>query len=246
MIANALLFALHDARIGVQNGAATSTNLPLQGNDKADGELAAQSGRAMSNHKPKVLGLGLSKTGTKSLSRALRFFGYSNHSWDEALFEQWFAGDSAAVLAVADAHDCVEDWPFLALYRELMDRYGASARYVLTLRRTPEIWLDSLIAHAERIDPRHAAHRQMAFGHADPARHRAEYLAYYANHNDGVRKAIAERGLSHRFAELCLETEDGWAGLCRLIGRPAPNAPFPHENRRPRRPDASRRPLRTA
>ena len=31
--------------------------------------------------------------------------------------------------------------------------------------------------------------------------------------------------------ELCWERGDGWAELCRAIGEPAPDEPFPHANR---------------
>ena len=188
----------------------------------------------MTGKKPKVLGLGLSRTGTKSLREALMFLGYSNHTWDPILHERWFAGDLQALYAATDTHDCVEDWPFLAIYRELMDRYGEQARYVLTLRRSPEIWLDSVIAHANRIPAHHAIHRSMAFGYDDPENYRAEYLAYYDRHNDGVRAAIAERGLGHCFAEVCWEKGDGWGKLCGLIGRTPPDRPFPHCNQRPK------------
>lgn len=190
----------------------------------------------MTAKKPKVLGLGLSKTGTQSLGEALLILGYTNHSWSASLHEKWYAGDLESVFAVTDAYDSVEDWPFLAAYRQLMDRYGEQARYVLTIRANPEIWLDSTIAHAERIAPEHSVHRRMAFGYDDPKRYRAEYLAYYRRHNDGVRAAIAERGLQHCFAELCWESGDGWSELCKLIDRAPPACPFPYCNRRPELP----------
>jgi hypothetical protein len=186
----------------------------------------------MAEARRKVIGLGLSKTGTKSLQQALVSIGYSNHTWSPALFERWHGGDIAAVLAAADAHDCVEDWPFLAVYRGLMDHYGASARYVLTLRQSPEIWLDSVIAHADRT-PEHNEHRRMAFGYDHPKGHEPEYLAFYEAHNSGVRTAIEEHGLGHCFVELCWENGDGWARLCSLIEQVPPKRPFPHSNRRP-------------
>lgn len=187
----------------------------------------------MAEPRLKVLGLGLSKTGTKSLQRALVSMGYSNHTWSPELLERWHGGDIAAVLAAADAHDCVEDWPFLAAYRELMDRFGRSARYILTVRKSPEIWLDSVVAHADRTGPQHDVHRRMAFGYDHPRGHEAEYLAFYERHNAGVRAAVEERGLEKCFAELCWENGDGWAELCALIGQPPPERRFPHANRRP-------------
>lgn len=193
----------------------------------------------MTAKKPKVLGLGLSKTGTQSLGEALLILGYTNHGWSATLHERWYAGDLESVFAVTDAYDGVEDWPFLAAYRQLMDRYGDQARYALTLRASPEIWLDSTIAHAERIAPEHSVHRRMAFGYDDPKRYRVEYLAYYQRHNAGVRAAIAERGLEHCFAELCWENGDGWRELCKLIDQAPPACPFPYCNRRPESPHAN-------
>jgi hypothetical protein len=180
-----------------------------------------------------VIGVGLSKTGTKSLQQALVSLGYSNHSWSPELMERWYHGDIAAVLAVADSVDCVEDWPFLAAYRDLMDRYGSSARYVLTIRSSPGVWLDSVVAHADRVGPRYDIHRRMAFGYDHPRGHEAEYLAFYERHNAAVRAAVAERRLGQCFAEFCWETGDGWPGLCALIGAAPPARPFPHSNRRP-------------
>lgn len=187
----------------------------------------------MNSTKPKVFGLGLSKTGTKTLQTALVSLGYTNRSWDPALLFEWDKGNVDALFAVTDAYDCVEDWPYLAAYRELMDRYGASARYVLTVRKTPAIWLDSVIAHADLVGPEYDVHRRIAFGHDHPRGHEAEYLAYYEKHNASVRAAVAERNLQGCFTELCWENGDGWAELCSLIGRSTPAHPFPHSNRRP-------------
>src|SRR5687767_6917581 len=50
----------------------------------------------MADPTPKVLGLGLSKTGTKSLRQALVSMGYSNHTWSPELLERWHGGDIAA------------------------------------------------------------------------------------------------------------------------------------------------------
>jgi hypothetical protein len=196
-------------------------------------EMMAQKMMGIDLSKPKVLGVGLSKTGTKTLQSALTSLGYSNHSWDPALLFEWHKGNFEAIFAVTDAHDCVEDWPFLAVYRELMDRYGASARYVLTTRKTPEIWLDSVIVHADLVGAEYDIHRRIAFGHDHPRGNETEYLAYYEKHNAGVRAAINERRLQGCFAELCWENGDGWDELCRLIGEPPPTQPFPHSNRRP-------------
>lgn len=187
----------------------------------------------MKSPKPKVFGLGLSKTGTKSLQQALVSLGYSNRSWDPELLLAWHHGDIDSLFAVTDEYDCVEDWPYLAAFRQLMDRYGTSARYVLTRRKNPAIWLDSVIAHADRVGPDYDLHRRIAFGYEHPRGHEREYLAFYDRHNADVKAAISDRNLEDCFAELCWELGDGWDELCRLIGQTPPIRAFPHSNQRP-------------
>lgn len=187
----------------------------------------------MKSTKPKVFGLGLSKTGTKSLQQALVSLGYSNRSWDPELLIAWHQGNIDSIFAVTDAYDCVEDWPYLAAFRELMDRYGASARYVLTTRKNPAIWLDSVIAHADRVGPDYDLHRRIAFGYEHPRGHEREYLDFYDRHNADVKAAVSDRNLESCFAELCWESGDGWDELCGLIGQAPPARPFPHSNQRP-------------
>lgn len=182
----------------------------------------------------KVIGLGAGKTGTKTLQAALALLGYTNCSWSFDLIEAWARGDVAAVLSAVDAHDCVEDWPFAALYAECMDRYGRNARYVLTVRETPEVWLESAIAHADRSGPKYDPLRRLIFGYDHPRGNEERHLAFYRRHNAAVHAAVVGRGLQDCFLEACWEHGDGWEELCSLIGESVPvGLSFPHENRRP-------------
>ena len=182
--------------------------------------------------RPKVFGLGLSRTGTTSLNRALRSLGYDCHGYDPALLKAWKAGDVASLFLVTDRYNGFEDWPYPLAFREIMDRYGASARYILTTRSSPETWLASYMAHADRKGPDTAVYRRMAYGFDHPRGHEGEHLAFYSNHNAAVHQAIEDRGLQSCFAEVCWEHGDGWGELCALTGQPVPNRSFPHVNRR--------------
>jgi hypothetical protein len=177
-----------------------------------------------------VIGIGLNKTGTTTLAVALGLLGYGPHvSNRRDLLALYRAGDPGPALAAVDAAESCEDWPFPLMYRELFDRFGAAARYVLTVRRDPQAWLASLKAHALRTPPdRHA--RLLAYGWAYPHGAEAHHLDFYVRHNAEVRAFFRERGAEHLLLEACWEAGDGWEALCGFLGRPVPPVPFPHAN----------------
>ena len=89
----------------------------------------------------KVFGIGLNKTGTKTLQRALLGLGYQRHqSCRRDLLAAYRAGRIEDVFAVTDANESFEDWPYPLLFRDLYFRYGDGARYILTTRRDAAVW----------------------------------------------------------------------------------------------------------
>lgn len=179
----------------------------------------------------KVFGIGLNKTGTKSLQSALRMLGFERHqSCRHDLLAAFRAGRLQEVFAVTDANESFEDWPYPLLFRELYARYTDRARYILTTRRTPATWLDSLKQHALRTPPDGHA-RILAYGHAYPHGLEREYLALYDRHITDVRAFFAHHGASHLLLEVCWETGDGWRELCPFLNEPIPAVPFPFENK---------------
>lgn len=178
----------------------------------------------------KLFGIGLNKTGTSTLGACARLLGFRHVSCRRDLLIRLRQGSLDELFAVCDAHDSFEDWPYPLAYRELFERYGDGARYVLTVRRSPEAWLRSLKNHALLTQP--DAHcRLLAYGHAYPHGFEREHLAFYERHNAEVVAFFRERGASHLLATLCWEEGHGWPELCRLLGEPVPDLPFPHANR---------------
>ena len=159
----------------------------------------------------KVFGLGLNKTGTSTLGVCFKHFGFRHVSCRPDLLRSYRAGNLAPIWGVADAHDTFEDWPWPLMYRELYERYADCARYILTVRSSPEVWLESLKKHSLRTHPsRHC--RMDAYGYNYPHGHEAEHLAAYAKHNAEVRAFFA--GCPELFLEVCWENGEGWGPLC--------------------------------
>jgi len=193
----------------------------------------------------RIIGAGLPRTGTASLTTALEQLlgGRCYHmqvipghpfdlgdGWEEALrdetpdWERVFADYSAAV-----------DWPASAFWRELSVAYP-DAPVLLSYRDSAETWLASVeatilpygrLAQApEWPEKRGLAQLFAHFAGTEAWDDRATLLAAYDRHYAAVRAAIPP----HRLIEW--PTGAGWEPLCAALHLPVPADPFPWTNRR--------------
>lgn len=180
---------------------------------------------------PLVFGIGLSKTGTTSLGVALQQLGFRHKSYDAELLEKWHFGKVDEVLAGMEAYSSFEDFPYPLMYDVLMRRYGRSARYVLTVRKSPEIWLESVKAHALRAHPERSRYRKMAYGFEYPHQNEKAHIEFYNDHIRSVKAASVAHNVSDLLIQVCWEQHDGWPELCALVDMAEPGVRFPHANR---------------
>jgi hypothetical protein len=191
----------------------------------------------------RLVGAGVGRTGTNSLKVAIeRLTGGRCYHMSE-LFERpadtpvWTAAvverrmpDWEDFLA---GHVATVDWPACTFWRELAVAFP-DAPVLLSTRTSAESWhasMERTIVQAlatEPTDPEWAARRAMTMpmmlrfcpGWPD----REALIAAYERHNDEVRRTIAP----DRLVEWT--TGDGWEPLCRALGEPVPDEPFPHTN----------------
>ena len=121
----------------------------------------------------KVFGIGLNKTGTKTLGSCFKTFGLRNKSYDEQLLIEFSRGNKEPIFQVSDAFDSFDDWPWPLLYKDFDKRYQ-DARFVLTVRKDPHTWFESLCRHADRTGPTQA--REIVYHHAMPRLYKAEHI----------------------------------------------------------------------
>ena len=171
-------------------------------------------------HRPKVFGIGLNKTGTKTLGRYLTRLGYRNRSWDSPTaytspsFDLWKAGRIEDLLAIMEEYDSGEDWPWPLLYRELDERFP-DARFVLTVRESSETWFRSLCNMAVRIGPL-PLYEKHVYGDAMPQGRKEQHIQVYEAHNRAVREYFRDR--PGKLLELCWEKGDTGEDLARFLG----------------------------
>ena len=179
-----------------------------------------------------VFGIGLSKTGTTSLSDALGILGFRSFHLPP--------------IATADATGhIVMDWPWwvyrydaltdltvAVIYRELADVFP-NARFVYT-QRAMEPWLDSCRRHfTTSLSQLRVTQRQTYLNDLCDAFYGSHvfdaprYRATYEAHEAGVHEFFAS---GRPLLKVDLTAGDGWRALCPFLGKAVPDVPFPASN----------------
>jgi hypothetical protein len=179
----------------------------------------------------KVFGIGLNKTGTTSLGKALEILGYQNHtSVDLKSLRNFRNGKLEKVIRKTRSYNNFEDWPWPLMYKELFAVYP-KAKFVLTVRKTDEVWFNSLEKYAAWTGP--TEHRKLAYGYEMPNENPEYHINFYKTHNQEVRDFFEEKS-PDSFLEICFEKGDGWEKLCDFLGKEVPEEPFPFLNKSPK------------
>jgi hypothetical protein len=183
----------------------------------------------------RVFGIGMHKTGTTSLKRALDMVGYPCAHWPSAHWAKnvWSDVSGAGNSALLERHLAACDLPITMLFRELDHAYPGS-KFILTVRDERD-WLRSVRGHFSPANPFF-----QDWDH-DPWTHRAHLLLYgrkkfdeevflkrYRQHNTEVREYFRRR--PGDLLEIDLGADHGWHELCGFLRCQIPDAKFPWEN----------------
>ncbi len=192
-----------------------------------------------------VIGVGVGRTGTRSLKLALNRLGLGPCHHMEDVLENMAAQVPLWAAAVAGRPDwnaifsgykSAVDWPTAGFFRDLAVLYP-SAKFVLTTR-SPESWTESfsqtvykVLAGRDRIPEEMREWFNMAStiiakdGFPDGL-DSAGLTKAFIDHNDAVKAVIPAGQL------LSFQAKDGWGPLCSFLGLPVPDEPFPRTNDR--------------
>jgi hypothetical protein len=194
-----------------------------------------------------VIGPGFGRTGTASLKRALEVLGFGPCHHMEEVFahpEQvphWQAVAARRPVdwdAVFAGYRSQVDWPGAHVWRELAEHYP-EAKVVLTVRPEEAWWrsfsatIGELVAERARFPlPPHVAAMLEAAGvemvekqtFGGGITDKAGALAAFRRRTEEVRAAIPPARL------LVFDVAEGWEPLCRFLGVPVPEGPFPQVN----------------
>lgn len=176
----------------------------------------------------KIFGLGLSKTGTSSLTVALSQLGYRaiHNPTDDATLQALLYGNLSCEAVLY--YDALCDIMFVRYFRELA-RLFEDSRFILTVRDRKS-WLNSCAAHwANRGATIHdlANEDLIDFGVYGTTRfHPRLFSDVYDQHVRAVQRYFSET--PNRLLTLNICGGDGWTPLCSFLKCPQPAGRFPH------------------
>ena len=183
----------------------------------------------------KVFGIGLSRTGTRSLGEALTLLGYRTasfvaHKTEERGKSTWFAGDFET--DSLPNHDAAVDLPIPTFYPQLDQRYPGS-KFILTVRE-PASWIASIRRHWTRwpiTEDSAGRYRQMLrlamygmYGFSE-----ARMIGVYEMHVQNVQQYFRARPQNLLLIDIC--GGEGWKRLCPFLGESEPPISFPWVNK---------------
>jgi hypothetical protein len=193
----------------------------------------------------KVIGLGVGRTGTYSLKKALERLGYGPcHHMEEVLQHKteqvplWAeAADGRPDWdAIYSGYESAVDWPTAGFARELAAAYPA-AKFIVTVR-SPESWAESYSATIgkvilmrtqlppEMLDWLSMGDRVITRTGFPDGLSMPELAEAFKAHTEAVKASVPADQL------LVYEVKDGWEPLCEFLGQPVPGDPFPRTNSR--------------
>ena len=185
----------------------------------------------------RVFGIGLSKTGTTSLTRALQILGYrTNHFPYSAIrFED---GNLRLDMERLCQWDAATDSPVALFFRKLEESFP-NAKFILT-ERDIDSWIAScqyshvwpgdyvankgirLFPHIRKIL---CLHRHV---YGTERFHQETFRKAYEEHRAQVIEHFRQKGRDLLVIDIC--GGEGWEPLCEFLDVPIPDEPFPHEN----------------
>lgn len=187
----------------------------------------------MATFESKVFGIGLQRTGTTSLAKALNILGYRAVHWGFSYnamlgFETWFKGNFAVneMLGI----DAGTDNPFPIFFRELDASYPGS-KFILTTRNK-ESWLmscEKLYANNNFLccsDYVQANHTKLyGIVDFDPK----VFAQVYDRHHTTVLQYF--ECMPNKLLVIDFNSGNIWEKLCLFLGKSVPQQDFPWENR---------------
>jgi hypothetical protein len=183
----------------------------------------------------KIVGAGLSKTGTTSLHRALKILGYKSLHFDRKRLREILEGsNSRPDFRRYDDVDAVLDIPAAYFFEEILDAYPHS-KCILTIRNEND-WWRSVEHHfnvrfpipPQKENTLRSHVRNYIYG--STTAYEFLYRKKYREHNERVLLKVP----SHRLLVMDVAAGDGWEKLCPFLDREIPPEPFPHAHKTPR------------
>ncbi|MBU1224812.1 MAG: hypothetical protein KKA22_10170 [Gammaproteobacteria bacterium] len=200
----------------------------------------------------KVFCIGRNKTGTTSLSKALKMLGYrvGKQGKAERLLDDWGRRDFRKIVQYCRWADAFQDVPFSLDYTyQVLDHAYPGSKFILSVRDSPDQWFDSLIRSQTRIVGKGRLptaedlmqfsycdtgwlwrQHQMVYGVDESTLYNPDiYKQHYRNHNQKILEYFKCR--PDDLLVINPSDSDAMQKLCTFLGHGVIDNAMPQENR---------------
>lgn len=184
----------------------------------------------MADENTKIFGIGLSRTGTLSLTNALTALGIEARHYPNDGKTQEELKRGCYNLSLLQTVEALTDIPVSPFYAQLDTAFPGS-KFILTTRST-DPWLVSVENHFRMyVDRRRDDFDDFVLACVYGSLHfDADRFRYVKDlHEENVRRYFTDRPDSLLIFDAF--AGNSWESLCQFLGRAVPNEPFPHQNR---------------
>ncbi len=176
----------------------------------------------------KIFCVGLSRTGTSSVNKALRILGYHAKHYP-ALGRLYFLRLQGIRRKELRRYDALSDIAVLRFYKKL-DKQFSGSRFIQTVREK-ESWLNSCADYLRQkrgVATTANARRLRIDIYGVPDFDRDMFSAAYDRHLADVKEYF--NGRERDLLTMNIVEGDGWHPLCEFLGNEVPDVAFPREN----------------
>jgi hypothetical protein len=177
----------------------------------------------------KIFGIGLSRTGTVSLTKALIQLGINAKHYPRDATTQDELKRGKYALSILEEADALLDIPVAPYYAQFDEVYP-DAKFILTTRPT-DAWLASVENHYRMyVENMRDAFDDYVMACVYGTLHFTPDRFTYVKelHERNVRDHFSER--PDKLLEFDVFRGDSWPELCHFLDRPIPDVEYPHRN----------------
>ncbi len=201
--------------------------------------------------KEKVFCIGLNKTGTTSLEETFKSLGYTvgDQVKGELLLKEYAVRNFNSVIGLCHTADAFQDAPFSFPYTfVLLDHYFPNAKFILTVRDTPDQWYSSMVKFHSNLwgngkvptkevlmntvyhyKGRPWESSRILFNTPeDDVYNKEKFLHYYNTHNDIVREYFR---MKTNLFEMNISEPGTYLKMCKFLGKEPVGTDFPWLNK---------------
>lgn len=174
----------------------------------------------------KIFGIGASKTGTTSLTEALKILGFRASHWDDHIQLLNAHQNNDFSSKIFQDYDAFLDLPIPLMYKQL-DKEFPNSKFILTIREE-YAWVNSLLFHTAKIKNKGgviAKEQELFYGNFT----KDNLLNTYRQHNCEVIEYFKSK--PNQLLVLHLPLKD-WKPLCNFLNLQIHKQNFPHCNQR--------------